>query len=392
MLDFAFFYYLVITTLSSLLNSFIIIASVSKSIRGEFKWIFFASSITNILLSLTQCILMPTVVKWPSSNEFNLILTSNPLVALFSDNTEESRAKKSSFCSILYHVFYFRQIEASVLSICLVPLNRAFAVCWKHAAPSNAKTWIPISMIPNIVPFIVYFLTRPLTSTNLKDLNAFSEEALIRLYEKTEPTQFCSLVSNYRKLGDVAETVFLILCPILSYPIAIYCVIKLFIFLRTRKGNVRNNVSSQVIQRQKGILMTIIIQAIAPLIIYLPLFLSVLIVDNSWGIQQHSEMDWYGMSAIHFTISWSPCIDALATIIFIKPYRRAFIDYFSPTTTVVAGMIHVEHPQNRRVSDVALSSCHKSVIPPNSKLNASVIFDGPDAMEPSDSQLKETTL
>ncbi|VDN35391.1 unnamed protein product [Cylicostephanus goldi] len=73
--------------------------------------------------------------------------------------------------------------------------------------------------------------------------------------------------------------------------------------------------------RQKSILATICIQAAVPLVTYLPLFLSILIVDNSWGISTSESAQWYDMGVVHYAAAWGPAIDALASIACLKPYR-----------------------------------------------------------------------
>ncbi|RCN50530.1 hypothetical protein ANCCAN_03384 [Ancylostoma caninum] len=72
--------------------------------------------------------------------------------------------------------------------------------------------------------------------------------------------------------------------------------------------------------RQKSILATICIQAAVPLLTYLPLFLSILIVDNSWGIS-FEDAHWYDMSVVHYAAAWGPAMDAFASIACLKPYR-----------------------------------------------------------------------
>ncbi|KAK6729798.1 hypothetical protein RB195_006695 [Necator americanus] len=213
-------------------------------------------------------------------------------------------------------------------------MNRAIAVCWKHVAPTNAKVWILIAAVPNLLSLFVALLSYHLGMTRFEEVVVFPPQAVDMLVARFENEKYCTLKSNYRKAGDVATTAFLIFCPLASYSITIYCVVKLFLFIRHSKVNVRSAVSRQVMHRQKSILATICIQAAVPLVTYLPLLLSLLIVDNSWGISS-TGAQWYDMSGVHYAAAWGPAIDALATVTCLKPYRRAFLELFktAPSTT-----------------------------------------------------------
>uniref|UniRef100_A0A1I7WII3 G_PROTEIN_RECEP_F1_2 domain-containing protein n=1 Tax=Heterorhabditis bacteriophora TaxID=37862 RepID=A0A1I7WII3_HETBA len=51
--------------------------------------------------------------------------------------------------------------------------------------------------------------------------------AIFRLSERVNTFSYCTLNSNYQRPGDIASTVFLAMCPLISYSIA---VVNLFLF------------------------------------------------------------------------------------------------------------------------------------------------------------------
>ncbi|KAK6060139.1 hypothetical protein COOONC_02202, partial [Cooperia oncophora] len=82
------------------------------------------------------------------------------------------------WCEPLYDFFYFRQWEAVVLSICIVPLSRVITVCWKNIAPSNAKVWVLVAIIPNILPLLIGMIGSSLGVTNSSEVYAFPRLAI----------------------------------------------------------------------------------------------------------------------------------------------------------------------------------------------------------------------
>ncbi|RCN50531.1 hypothetical protein ANCCAN_03385 [Ancylostoma caninum] len=154
---------------------------------------------------------MPTALKWPGKNEYSLVATSNPLL----------QQAPREWCEWLFDYFYFRQWEAAVLSICIVPVNRAIAVCWKHLAPSNAKIWILVAIVPNVLPLAVILASYHLGMTRFEDITTFPEAASNSLVNRINSEKYCTLKSNYRERGDIITTAFLIFCPLASYVITI---------------------------------------------------------------------------------------------------------------------------------------------------------------------------
>ncbi|VDM75465.1 unnamed protein product [Strongylus vulgaris] len=154
---------------------------------------------------------MPSTLKWPGKNEYSVVVTSNPLL----------QQGPRELCQLLFDFLYFRQFEAVVLSICIVPANRAISVCWKHIAPSNAKIWIFVAIIPNLLPLFIAMFSYHLGMTRFEDVTTFPEKAVNLLVARVESEKYCTLKSNYRKPGDIMTTAFLIFCPFASYVITI---------------------------------------------------------------------------------------------------------------------------------------------------------------------------
>ncbi|VDK56530.1 unnamed protein product [Cylicostephanus goldi] len=164
-----------------------------------------------MLLSISQLILMPSTLKWPGKNEYSVVVTSNPAL----------QQGPRELCQVLFEFLYFRQWEATVLSICIVPVNRAISVCWKHMAPTNAKIWIFIALLPNLLPLLVTVFCHHLGMTHFEDVATFPARAIDLLVNQVNAEKYCTLKSNYRKAGDIVTTGFLIFCPIISYVITI---------------------------------------------------------------------------------------------------------------------------------------------------------------------------
>ncbi|KAL6730372.1 hypothetical protein Aduo_001351 [Ancylostoma duodenale] len=151
------------------------------------------------------------------------------------------------------------------------------------------------AIVPNVLPLAVILASYHLGMTRFEDIATFPEAASNSLVNRIDSEKYCTLKSNYREPGDIITTAFLIFCPLASYVITI---------------------------------------AAVPLLTYLPLFLSILIVDNSWGISS-KDAQWYDMSVVHYAAAWGPALDAFASIACLKPYRRAFLELigFASTTT-----------------------------------------------------------
>ncbi|CAJ0573818.1 unnamed protein product, partial [Mesorhabditis spiculigera] len=236
---------------------------------------------------------MPNVLKHNSAYEYSLVTTANPLMTFVSDDT----------CSVVFNAVYLRQTQANLLSICIVPLNRFVHVVWKQKRFSG-KAWVLI---------VVGILLRvALVITELLELVVH----VFRL-DYANSNSLCSLSANFVQIGDWISTL-----SLLSYPV--FCVIKLLLFVRSSQSSIRGSVSQQVIQRQRSILLAIIIQSLAPLLTYLPLFSLTLIVDSP--SMEKPGRGWATMNIVHYAMSWSPTIDAVATICCLKSYRLAQSD------------------------------------------------------------------
>lgn len=89
------------------------------------------------------------------------------------------------------------------------------------------------AIIPNVVPFLFLLLVKQFPGTDYDDLTRFSPPALqkwdyfcifpifdvFRLAD--EKVIICTLTSHFLKVKDVLQTAFFLLCPLISYPVAI---------------------------------------------------------------------------------------------------------------------------------------------------------------------------
>ncbi|GMR52545.1 hypothetical protein PMAYCL1PPCAC_22740, partial [Pristionchus mayeri] len=323
--------------LSISINIVIIKLSLSSMekliIKGEFKWIFMATSITNLIYSLLHLLFIPLSIRNTRDPYFCLYLSLSPLPR-FLPNRE--------VLSFLFQFLYSRQTMASVLSICVIPLHRVAIVCYNQKKRNVLFGKIAYSV--NILPLLLRIPSFFFPRTTINDLpllmDSANTESLIAQYGINATSYICHFSHNWRQTGDIIETLTDFIIIISSYLITILCILRLVHYL-AHNGKERSN-SVGNLERQKAILFTVTVQAILPLITFTPylVFISSLIINGTKSTDSSSAPSlWYDQDHQFLILSWSPFINGIATLLLLKPYRRGFFGMLP--------CIHIVTPSNR---------------------------------------------
>ncbi|GMT28168.1 hypothetical protein PFISCL1PPCAC_19465, partial [Pristionchus fissidentatus] len=339
--------------LSILINIIIIRLSMRSSndklcIKGEFKWIFLSTSITNVLYSILHLLFIPVEIRNTSDPCFYLYLSMSPLSLI---------ERSPEVLSPLFQFLYSRQTMANVISISVIPLHRVAIVCYNQK--KRNRLFLKLAYSVNVIPLLLrapsYFLPR----TTIYDLPAMMNqsinESLIEFVGLEASNRICYFSHNWREIGDIVQTLTDFSIIIASYLITIICIIKLVVYL-AHKWKERSN-SKGNLERQKAIIFTVVVQAILPLITYTPylIFIFSLIIHGAES-RDHSESSiWYDHDYQLLILSWSPFINGVSTVLLLKPYRRGLFGMF-PCFEIVPPSNRTRAEENLRAVSYSLNT------------------------------------
>jgi hypothetical protein len=333
----AFINYIVAGLASVTANGSVIFLSLKMKNNGEFKWVFMGLAISDLLLSLTIFTLSLNI---NFTEDGNLIMYSeNPLIGQLGPH----------FCSFVFKIFFQWQTCAVFYFITLISINRYIYICLKSHMAFSERFWLYCVFAVQLITFLLIVCPLLLPNSVLTAIPAHNETFDSNLILCT----YMDSSSEQQKINMNSITI----VGVLSYLITIFCVVRLVVHLRKSFQAVSAFFDENSVKQQKSTLIAIVIQAFSPLLCFFPVFV-VTLVEMASTSANTDQYTWYLMNLPLYVVCWSPFIDALATLCFMKDYRSRLASAICKNTqssTTVASRVAVER-RNIRLAPATSSS------------------------------------